>query len=60
MTCIGLTWFGYQAIYGDGVALRLFSIFMLVIGAVTATGAVLDHVRPRPKRRRARERDMGD
>ncbi|MFF5536674.1 hypothetical protein ACFY71_30135 [Streptomyces cinerochromogenes] len=57
LTCVGVAWCGYQAVYGDG-ALRIFSVFVLVIAAVTGAGAVLDHVRPRPQRRRARERDM--
>ncbi|SFE81846.1 hypothetical protein SAMN02787118_102734 [Streptomyces mirabilis] len=59
MTCIAVTWFGYQALYGDGM-LRIASIFFLVVGAVTTAGAVLDYVRPRPKRRRSLEkRDAG-
>ncbi|MEW2290700.1 hypothetical protein [Streptomyces sp. NPDC047841] len=56
MNCIALAWFGYQALYGEGM-LRIVSALMLVIGVVTTVGAILDHIRPRPKRRRSRERD---
>ena len=52
MTCVALAWFGYQALYGDG-PLRIFSVLFLAVGLVTTAGAVLDHVRPRPERRRA-------
>lgn len=58
MSCVGTAWFGYQALYGEG-ALRYASILLLIVGAATATGAVLDHFRPRPKRRRAHERILG-
>lgn len=59
MTCIAVVWFGYQALYGTGM-LWVVSILFLIIGVVTAAGAVLDYVRPRPKRRRAGERHAGD
>lgn len=52
MTCIAVAWFGYQALYGDG-PLRIASILFLLVGVVTAAGAVLDHLRPRSKRRRS-------
>ncbi|TWV53553.1 hypothetical protein FRZ03_09690 [Streptomyces misionensis] len=58
MSCIALAWLGYQALYGEGM-LRIASAIMLVIGVVTTAGAILDHIRPRPKRRRSRERDAG-
>ncbi|MCQ9185655.1 hypothetical protein KMT30_42840 [Streptomyces sp. IBSBF 2953] len=58
MTCVALAWFGYQALYGRGM-LRIVSVVMLVIGVVTTAGALLDRIRPRPKRRRSRERDAG-
>jgi hypothetical protein len=51
MTCMAVVWFGHQAVYGEG-GLRIASIVLLIVGAVTAVGAVLDHVLPRPKRRR--------
>ncbi|MEU1593430.1 hypothetical protein ABZ468_11360 [Streptomyces sp. NPDC005708] len=56
MTCIALAWFGYQALYGEGV-LRIFSALMSVVVVVTTAGAILDYIRPRPKRRRSSERD---
>ncbi|MFJ9005069.1 hypothetical protein [Streptomyces canus] len=52
MTCIAVAWFGHQAVYGEG-GLRITSIALLIVGAVIAVGAILDHVLPRPKRRRA-------
>lgn len=55
MTCIAVAWFGYQALYGEG-GLRITSIALLIVGAVTAVGAILDHVLPRPKRRRSLEK----
>jgi hypothetical protein len=57
MTCIAVAWFGNQALYGEG-GLRIASIVLLLVGAVTTAGAILDHVLPRPKRRRAL--DKGD
>jgi hypothetical protein len=57
MYCMAVAWMGHQALYGEGM-LRGVSIFFLIIGIVLAAGAVLDHVRPHPKRRRARERDV--
>lgn len=57
MTCIAVAWFGNQALYGEG-GLRIASIILLLAGAVTTAGAILDHVLPRPKRRRAL--DKGD
>ena len=56
--CVATAWFGYQAFYGSG-ALRIASVVFLFIGAVTASGVVLDRVHPRTRRRRARERDAG-
>jgi hypothetical protein len=56
VTCIALIWFGNQALYGEG-ALRVFSILMLIALVATTALAILDRVRPRPKRRRARECD---
>jgi hypothetical protein len=59
VTCISVPWFGYQALYGQGV-LRIGSIFFLVMEVVATAGAVLDYFRPRPKRRRSLEkRDAG-
>ncbi|MFF4276691.1 hypothetical protein [Streptomyces sp. NPDC001536] len=59
MTCIAATWIGYQALHGEG-GLRITSIALLIVGAVTAVGVILDHVPPRPKRRRSREeREVG-
>ncbi|WP_159106668.1 hypothetical protein [Streptomyces rishiriensis] len=58
MTCIALAWFGYQARYGQGM-LQMVSAGMLVIGVVTIACTILDHIRPRPKRRRSREQDAG-
>lgn len=59
LTCIAVTWFGYQALYGEG-ALRIASIVFLVAEVLSTAGAVLDYVRPRPKRRRSLEkRDAG-
>ncbi|MES4889796.1 hypothetical protein [Streptomyces sp. NPDC096012] len=58
MTCIALAWFGYQALYGEGM-LRIVSALLFVIGVVTTAGAILDRIRPRPKRRRSREQDAG-
>ncbi|MEU0210507.1 hypothetical protein ABZ235_31330 [Streptomyces canus] len=52
MTCIAVAWFGHRALYSEG-GLRIASIALLIVGAVTAVGAILDHVLPRPKRRRA-------
>ncbi|MEU7563285.1 hypothetical protein [Streptomyces eurythermus] len=57
VTCAALVWFGCQAIDGSG-ALRLWAAFMLVVAVVTGAGAVLDRLRPRPGRRRARERGV--
>ncbi|MEV7131227.1 hypothetical protein [Streptomyces sp. NPDC093260] len=54
--CMALAWFGYQALYGEGM-LRIVSALVSVIGVVTTVGAIPDHIRPRPKRRRSRERD---
>lgn len=59
LTGIAVPWFGYQALYGEG-ALRIASIVFLVAEVLSAAGAVLDYVRPRPKRRRSLEkRDAG-
>ncbi|MEU1192748.1 hypothetical protein [Streptomyces sp. NPDC005859] len=55
MTCIAVAWFGYQALYGEG-GLRIASIALLIMGAATTVGAILDHVLPSPKRRRALDR----
>ncbi|MGW1022653.1 hypothetical protein ACWD4J_02870 [Streptomyces sp. NPDC002577] len=55
LNCVGVVWFGYQAIAGDG-PLQIFSVLVLVFVAALAVLAVLDRVLPRPKRRRARER----
>ncbi|KKD06439.1 hypothetical protein [Streptomyces sp. WM6386] len=55
ITCVAVAWLGYQALYGDG-GLRISSIALLIVGAVTAVGAILDHVLPRPKRRRSLEK----
>ncbi|MEU6576774.1 hypothetical protein [Streptomyces sp. NPDC046805] len=56
MTCIALAWFSYQALYGEWM-LRIVSALMLMMIVVTTAGAILDHIRPRPKRRRSREGD---
>ncbi|GGJ15375.1 hypothetical protein [Streptomyces brasiliensis] len=56
ITCIALAWLGYQVLYGEGM-LRIFAAFTLVIGVVRTAGDILDYIRPRPKRRRSRERD---
>ncbi|MFB7572974.1 hypothetical protein [Streptomyces sp. NPDC056165] len=56
MTCIAVVWFGHQTLYGEGV-LRIFSALMLVMSVIAIAGAVLNDIRPRPKRRRSRERD---
>ncbi|MFF5471548.1 hypothetical protein [Streptomyces achromogenes] len=53
LTCAAVAWFGYQAVDGSG-ALRFWSAFMLIVAVVTGAGAVLDRVRPRRGRRRAR------
>ncbi|GED89305.1 hypothetical protein TNCT6_63900 [Streptomyces sp. 6-11-2] len=58
MTCIAMAWFGYQALYGDGL-LRIGSTVMLVICVIGTASAVLNDIRPRPKRRRSREREAG-
>ncbi|NNN31803.1 hypothetical protein HLK59_15805 [Streptomyces sp. S3(2020)] len=59
MSCIAVAWFGYQALYGEG-GLRVLSIALLIVGAATAVGAILDRALPSPKRRRALEkRDVG-
>ncbi|MET8077298.1 hypothetical protein [Streptomyces sp. NPDC005303] len=52
MTCIAVVWCGHQALYGEG-GLRIVSIALLIVGTVTAIGAILDHVLPRPRRRRS-------
>lgn len=52
MTCVGLVWFGYQALFGEG-GLRFVSIALLLMGALVGVGAILDRVAPPPKRRRA-------
>ncbi|WUD72143.1 hypothetical protein OG937_10810 [Streptomyces sp. NBC_00510] len=56
ITCIALTWFGHQAIWGEGV-LRMLSALMFVAGAVATAHNIIDYIRPRPKRRRSREQD---
>ncbi|MEU3527604.1 hypothetical protein AB0E62_27660 [Streptomyces sp. NPDC038707] len=58
VTCAALAWFGRQTVRGSG-APRIWSAVMLTVAVVTGAGAVLDRVRPRPARRRARERDGG-
>lgn len=55
VTCISMIGFGHQALYGEG-ALRIGSIFFLVMGVVATAAAVLDHFRPRSKRRRSLEK----
>lgn len=54
MTCVAVAWFGYQALYGEGM-MRVSSVVLLLVGAATAVGAVIDHAFPRPKRRRTLE-----
>jgi cephalosporin hydroxylase len=49
-------WFANQAITGHG-ALRIFSVLMLILAAATAGLNLHDRLRPRPKKRRAREQD---
>ncbi|MER5432948.1 hypothetical protein [Streptomyces sp. NPDC002588] len=57
--CISLLWAGGEAIYGTGMY-RVTSIVMLIIGGVTLAGAAHDRIRPRPKRRKAREQHAGN
>jgi hypothetical protein len=56
LNCLALVWFADNAITDSG-GLQLFSILMLIFAAMMAGMAVLDRIRPRPKRRRSRERD---
>ncbi|MFD8911784.1 hypothetical protein [Streptomyces sp. NPDC059575] len=56
MNCVALAWFGYQTLYGQGL-MRIASAVMLVICVIGTAGWVVNDVRRRPKRRRARERE---
>ncbi|MFB7112869.1 hypothetical protein [Streptomyces sp. NPDC056291] len=58
MTCLAVAWFGHQTLYGEGL-LRIVSALMLVMSVIAAAGLALNDIRPRPKRRRSRERDAG-
>ncbi|WRZ94911.1 hypothetical protein OHB54_41250 [Streptomyces sp. NBC_01007] len=49
-----LTSLGRQALYGEGPR-QILSVLFSVMGVMATAGAVLDHVRPRPKRRRSAE-----
>lgn len=55
--CLALIWFAYNAITDSG-ALQFFSILMLIFAVAVAGTAILDRIRPRPQRRRSRERDL--
>lgn len=59
MFCVSLLWAGGESIYGTGMYL-VTSIVMLIIGGVTLVGTALDRIRPRPKRRKAREQHAGN
>jgi hypothetical protein len=59
MFCFCLLWAGGESVYGTGIN-RVAAIVMLVIGGVTLVGTALDRIRPRPKRRRAREQRAGN
>ena len=52
-TCVAVAWFGHEALYGEG-GLRIAAIALLLLGVLTAVGAIIDHVLPRPKRRGGR------
>lgn len=53
---VSAIWFANQAITGHGV-LQIFSVLVLVLAAVTAGLNLHGRLRPRPKKRRAREQD---
>lgn len=59
MFCVSLLWACGESLYGTGMY-RVASILMLIIGGVTLVGMALDHIRPRPKRRRAHKQDAGN
>ncbi|MFF7155132.1 hypothetical protein [Streptomyces sp. NPDC008139] len=56
LTSVSVIWFANQAITGHG-ALRIFSILMIILAAATAGLNFYDRLRPRPRKRRAREQD---
>ncbi|MBM9509130.1 hypothetical protein [Actinacidiphila acididurans] len=57
LTCLALVRFGYQAL-NDGM-LRVLSVVLLCVGTLTTAASVRDRFRPRPQRRRSRERGAG-
>ncbi len=59
MFCISLLWAAGESLHGTGMY-RVLSLVMLIIAGMTLVGTALDRVRPRPKRRKAREQHAGN